>query len=85
MPTKLFLFILILILGGNVCHAQWENDYTPLPTKSARLDSIKEVLKEQHAQRIAKIDEKKQKLLFEAYSERFENANDKIVKGNILT
>jgi Zn-dependent protease with chaperone function len=85
MPTKLFLFILILILGGNVCHAQWEKDYIPLPTKSARLDSIKEVLKEQHAQRIAKIDEKKQKLLFEAYSERFENANDKIVKGNILT
>ncbi len=87
MRSKLLLFALmsILLCFHSECLGQWETDYTPLPTKSARLDSISKAMKAQQEKRITGIDQKKQKLLYEAYSERFETTNEKIAKGHILT
>jgi predicted Zn-dependent protease len=87
MRSKLLFFALIFLATGlrNVGFAQWDTDYSPLPTKSERLDSMAKAMKVQQTQRISGIDPKKQKLLFEAYSERFETTNEKIAKGHILT
>ncbi len=87
MRSNLLLFALmsILLCFHSECLGQWETDYTPLPTKSARLDSISKAMKAQQEKRITGIDQKKQKLLYEAYSERFETTNEKIAKGHILT
>lgn len=65
--------------------SSWETDYAPLLTESARLDSIFSQMKTSHESRLAQIDSRREKSLYEAWEEQLGSVQEKVENGYVLS
>lgn len=75
----------IFFLFGMRCFGQGNEPYIPLLTKGTRLDSMLAALKAAQSKRMAGIDAKKQKLLHDAMSERYEGLEKKFEDAHLFS